>query len=59
VGYFVLAVAVVGALVYYFVVRPIQKDKALDSCLKSMWSLYGNQEDVYNTKIQTCYKEFK
>jgi len=45
--------------VYQFIIRPIQKDKGLDSCLDSMWSLYGNDDELYKTKSESCFKEFK
>lgn len=54
---FVIIVSI--CLVYQFIIRPIQKDKKLDSCLDSMWSLYGNNDELYKLKSESCYKEFK
>lgn len=31
----------------------------LDSCLDSMWSLYGNNDELYKSKSDNCFKEFK
>lgn len=45
--------------VYQFIIRPIQNDKRLDGCLDSMWSLYGNNDELYKTKSESCFKEFK
>ncbi len=45
--------------IYQFVVRPMQKDKKLNGCLDSMWRLYGNNDEVYKSKAESCYKEFK
>ena len=45
--------------IYQFIIRPIQKDKKLDSCLDSMWSLYGNNDELYKSKSESCFKEFK
>lgn len=45
--------------VYQFIIRPIQKDKKLESCLNSMWSLYGNNDELYKSKSESCLKEFK
>jgi len=45
--------------IYQFIIRPIQKDNKLDSCLDSMWSLYGNDDELYKFKSESCYKEFK
>lgn len=45
--------------IYQFIIRPIQKDKELDNCLDSMWSLYGNDDELYKLKSESCFKEFK
>ena len=45
--------------IYQFIIRPIQKDKKLDICLDSMWSLYGNNDELYKSKSESCFKEFK
>lgn len=45
--------------IYQFIIRPIQKDRELNGCLNSMWSLYGNNDELYKTKSESCYKEFK
>ena len=45
--------------IYQFIVRPIQKDYKLNNCLDSMWSLYGNNDELYKSKTDSCFKEFK
>lgn len=45
--------------VYQFIIRPIQRDRKLDSCLDSIWILYGNDDELYKTKSESCFKEFK
>jgi hypothetical protein len=45
--------------IYQFIIRPIQKDRKLDTCLDSMSRLYGNNDELYKTKAEECYKEFK
>ncbi|KKR80591.1 MAG: hypothetical protein UU28_C0036G0005 [Parcubacteria group bacterium GW2011_GWD2_40_9] len=45
--------------VYQFIIRPIQKDKKLDVCMDSMWSLYGNNDELYKSKSESCLREFK
>lgn len=42
---------------YYLVIRPNMLDKKLDSCLDSMWSLYGNDDDKYKEKSDSCFRE--
>lgn len=48
-----------ASVIYQFIIRPIQKDKKLDSCLDSMWILYGNNDELYKIKSESCFKEFK
>jgi hypothetical protein len=60
IGYFILAIIISISLSYNFVVRPIQKDKALNSCLDGVWTLYASAGDeIYNVKVDNCIKEFK
>lgn len=47
------------SVAYYFILRPIQQDRRMDSCLDSMWSLYGSQDDIYRQKAELCAVEFK
>lgn len=54
---FIIVVSV--CFIYQFIIRPIQRDKKLDSCLDSMWILYGNNNELYKTKTESCFKEFK
>lgn len=42
---------------YYLVIRPNMLDKKLDSCLDSMWSLYGSDNDIYREKSDSCFRE--
>ena len=48
-----------ASAIYQFIIRPIQNDKKLDSCLDSMWGLYGNNDELYKIKSEACCKEFK
>ncbi|MFW0862059.1 MAG: hypothetical protein ACKKL6_00525 [Candidatus Komeilibacteria bacterium] len=41
---------------YYLV--EVRRENKLDSCLDSMWSLYGNDNSLYGTKSELCFKEF-
>lgn len=59
-SFLILGIIIVSlSLCYYFVFRPIQNDKKLDSCLDSMWSLYGNDDILYKNKAELCFKEYK
>lgn len=58
--FILLGIIVVSLSVfYYFVFRPIQQDKKLDNCLNSMWVLYGNNDELYKTKSESCFKQFR
>lgn len=55
----ILAIVLSICAIYQFIIRPIQQDNKLDSCLDSMWSLYGDNDELYQAKTQSCYQEFK
>ena len=50
----ILALAIAGSFIYYFVVRPIQQDKKLDECLKAAGFVQDNE--WYKYQKDTCVK---
>jgi hypothetical protein len=55
----IISVVIAACCAYQFIIRPIQRDNKLNVCLDSMWSLYGNNDELYKSKTENCYKEFK
>lgn len=55
----ILSIVLSICAVYQFIIRPMQKDKQLKTCLDSMWSLYGSDDALYKSKTESCYKEYK
>ncbi len=54
---FILALAIAGSFIYYFIVRPIQQDEKLNSCLQSASSIQDNE--WYKYQKDTCIKLYK
>jgi len=50
----ILAIAIAGSFVYYFIIRPIQQDEKLDECLKAAG--FVQDDEWYKYQKDACIK---